>query len=63
MEPSGLDRIFTLVLTALTVSGGAAWIAAFLTNKRGSNKVLDVILDFVELVAGNINKAKNDPNA
>ena len=59
----GIDNIFAMILTFLTISGGAAWVAAFLTNKRGQNKVLDFILDAVELVAGNINKAKNDPNA
>ena len=46
----------------MTVSGGAAWIASILTNKRGGNKALDFVMDIVELVAGNINKAKNDPS-
>jgi hypothetical protein len=62
METGNFD-IFGILLQILTVSGGAAWIAAFLTNKRGSNKALDFILDIVELIAGNVNKAKNDPEA
>ena len=57
-----MDNILDMVLKILAVSGAAAWIAAFLTNKRGENKALDFILDIIELVAGNINKAKNDPN-
>ena len=62
MESGSID-VFAIILQVLTVSGGAAWVAAFLTNKRGSNKALDFLLDVVELIAGNINKAKNDPNA
>lgn len=58
----GID-IYALIINILAVSGGAAWLAAFLTNKRGTNKALDFVLDVVELVGGNINKAKNDPNA
>ena len=57
-----MDNILDMVLKILAVSGAAAWIAAFLTNKRGENKALDFILDIIELIAGNINKAKNDPN-
>ena len=62
MEEQGFD-IFQIVINVFAASGVAAWIAAFLTNKRGSNKVLDFIMDLIELVAANINKAKNDPNA
>jgi hypothetical protein len=62
MEPEAFNWI-DLVVKLLAASGAAAWIAAFLTNKRGQNRVLDALLDFIELVAGNINKAKNDPNA
>lgn len=62
-QPDVLGMILKGLLTFLTVSGGAAWVAAFLTNKRGQNKVLDFILDAVELIGANINKAKNDPNA
>ena len=57
-----MDNILDMVLKILAVSGAAAWIAVFLTNKRGENKALDFILDIIELIAGNINKAKNDPN-
>ena len=39
----GLDSIFKIILTFLTVSGGAAWTASFLTNKRGTNKALDFL--------------------
>jgi len=56
-------NILDMVIKVLTISGAAAWISAFLTNKRGSNKALDFILDVIELVAGNINKAKNDKSA
>jgi hypothetical protein len=62
MEPTGIDY-FGIVLKVLATSGAAAWIAAFLSNKRGQNKVLDFIMDAIELIGGNINKAKNDPNA
>ena len=62
MEPQGIDY-FGWALKAFAASGIAAWIAAFLSNKRGGNKVLDFIMDLVELVAGNINKAKNAPDA
>ena len=62
MDGQSFD-ILGIILQFLTVSGGAAWVAAFLTNKRGDNKALDFILDVVELIAGKINKAKNDPNA
>ena len=58
-----MDQVFDIALKILAVSGGAAWIAAFITNKRGSNKVLDFIMDLIELVGANVNKAKNDPNA
>ena len=57
-----VDIIVDTVLKLLATSGAAAWVAAFLTNKRGDNKVLDAILDLVELLAANINKAKNDPS-
>jgi hypothetical protein len=56
-------NVVQIVVNVLAASGAAAWIAAFLTNKRGDNRALDAILDFIELIAGNINKAKNDPNA
>ena len=62
MEPQSIDWI-GWIIKGLATSGAAAWIAAFLTNKRGQNKVLDGILDLIELVAGNINKAKNAPDA
>ena len=62
METQGID-IFGWAINLLAVSGAAAWIAAFLTNKRGDNRALDFILDVIELIAGNINKAKNDPGA
>lgn len=58
-----IEQILEVALNLLAVSGAAAWIASFLTNKRGDNKALDFIMDIVELIAGNINKAKNDPNA
>ena len=54
---------FDIIIKIFATSGVAAWIAAFLTNKRGTNRALDGILDFVELIAGNIGKAKNDPSA
>jgi H+/gluconate symporter-like permease len=56
-----MENIPDIILKVLAVSGAAAWIAAFLTNKRGENKALDFILDVIELIAGNINKAKNAP--
>ncbi len=62
METQSFD-FFALALNLLAVSGAAAWAAAFLSNKRGGNKVLDFILDAIELIAGNINKAKNAPDA
>jgi len=61
MDPQTFDWGAT-VINLLAVSGGAAWIAAMLTNKRGSNKALDFVLDIIELIAGNIGKAKNDPS-
>jgi ribose/xylose/arabinose/galactoside ABC-type transport system permease subunit len=61
METSGLD-IWGILVNVFAVSGVSAWIAAFLTNKRGSNRALDALLDVIELIAGNIYKAKNDPN-
>ena len=57
------DSIFEMGIKLLAVSGAAAWVASFLTNKRGDNKALDFVMDIIELVAGNINKAKNDPSA
>jgi len=54
--------IFDMAIKVLAVSGAAAWIAAFLTNKRGDNKALDFVMDIIELIGANINKAKNDPN-
>jgi len=62
MEPQGIDYL-GWIIKGLATSGAAAWVAAFLSNKRGGNKVLDFIMDLVELVAGNINKAKNAPDA
>ncbi len=62
METQGFDYL-GLIIKLLATSGAAAWLAAFLTNKRGQNRVLDAILDFVELIAGNINKARNAPDA
>ena len=62
MEAQGLD-IVDIVIKLLAASGAAAWIASILTNKRGSNRALDGFLDFVELIAGNIGKAKNDKDA
>lgn len=62
MEPQSFDLI-GLLIKLFAASGVAAWVAAFLTNKRGQNRVLDALLDFVELLAGNINKAKNAPDA
>jgi ribose/xylose/arabinose/galactoside ABC-type transport system permease subunit len=62
MESSGID-IFQIIVNVFAVSGVSAWIAAFLTNKRGSNRALDALLDIIELVAGNIYKAKNAPDA
>ena len=62
MLPEGLD-VFQLILGVLATSGTAAWLAAFLSNKRGDNRALDFILDIVELIGGNINKAKNAPDA
>ena len=50
------------VIKLLAVSGASAWIASFLTNKRGENKALDMFMDVIELIGANINKAKNDPN-
>ena len=61
MEPEAFNY-FDLALKLLATSGAAAWVAAFLSNKRGGNKVLDFILDAIELIAGNINKAKNAPD-
>ena len=61
MEPEAFNWI-DLLVKLLAASGAAAWISSILTNKRGSNRALDAILDFVELVAGNIGKSKNDPN-
>lgn len=57
-----LQTILDGALKLLALSGAAAWIASILTNRRGDNKALDFILDVIELIAGNINKAKNDPN-
>ena len=62
MEEQGFD-IIGLLIKLFAASGVAAWTAAFLTNKRGQNRILDAILDFVELLGANINKAKNDPTA
>ncbi len=62
METEAFNWI-DLIIKLLATSGIAAWISAILTNKRGSNRALDAILDFVELIAGNIGKAKNDPSA
>lgn len=62
MEKETFD-FFAIAVNIFAVSGAAAWIAAFLSNKRGGNKVLDFIMDLVELVAGNINKAKNADDA
>ena len=55
-----MENIYPIIINILAVSGAAAWLAAFLTNKRGENRALDFILDVIELIAGNINKAKND---
>ncbi len=63
MEPNTGVDIYAILLNVFAASGVAAWIAAFLTNKRGQNKALDFVLDIIELIAGNINKAKNDPDA
>jgi hypothetical protein len=63
MEPGTSVDIFDILIKVFAASGVAAWLAAFLTNKRGTNKALDFVLDIIELIAGNINKAKNDPNA
>jgi len=62
MEEQGFN-FFDLALKIFAASGVAAWIAAFISNKRGGNRVLDFIMDMIELVAGNINKAKNAPDA
>jgi hypothetical protein len=62
MESQAFDWV-DIIIKVLATSGAAAWIASMLTNKRGDNKVLNAVLDFVELIAGNIGKAKNDPNA
>ncbi len=58
-----LSNVYEMALKIFAVSGLAAWVAAFLTNKRGQNRALDFVMDIVELIAGNIHKAKNDPNA
>jgi len=63
METLSNIDVWGIALNLLAISGGAAWIAAFLTNKRGTNRALDFVLDMVELIAGNINKAKNDQSA
>ena len=57
-----LQTILDGALKLLALSGAAAWLASILTNRRGDNKALYFILDVSELIAGNINKAKNDPN-
>ncbi len=62
MESEAFNWI-DLVIKLLAASGAAAWISSVLTNKRGTNKALDAILDFVELIAGNIGKSKNAPDA
>jgi len=59
MEPEAFN-FWDLAIKLLATSGAAAWLASFLSNKRGQNKVLDFIMDAIELVGGNINKAQND---
>jgi len=59
VTPEKVD-VLGWIIKALAASGAAAWIASVLTNKRGENRALDFILDVVELIAGNINKATND---
>ena len=54
------ELIFEIILKVLATSGAAAWVSSFLTNKRGGNKILDLILDVIELVAGNVNRSSND---
>lgn len=62
-EVTLFEKFGGMILPLLATSGAAAWIAAMLTNKRGTNKALDFIMDIIELIAGNINKAKNDKDA
>ena len=56
----GLQNILDLILQVFTVSGGAAWVSTFITNKRGENSALNFVMDLFELVAGNVGKASND---
>ena len=59
MDPQGLD-IFGILIKVFAASGVAAMFASFLTNQRGKNSFLDFVLDMVEAIAWNINKAEND---
>ena len=59
MDPQSIDYL-GWILKIFTVSGGAAFVAMFLTNKRGENKFIDFILDMAEAIAFNMGKASND---
>jgi hypothetical protein len=60
--PEGIDYL-DLIIKVFATSGVAAMVASFLTNARGKNRFLDFVMDIVEAVAWNINKAENKPDA
>jgi hypothetical protein len=47
-----------LLIKALAVCGACAWIAAF-TPSTHSNQFLQILLDAINFVGGNIHRAKN----
>jgi hypothetical protein len=62
MEPESFNWM-DIVLKVFAASGVAAMLASFLTNARGKNKFLDFVMDIIEAVGWNINKAENKPDA
>jgi len=55
---AGVD-IWGIAFTIFAASGLASLIASFTTNARGKNRAVDFVLDVIELIAFNINKATN----
>lgn len=62
MEPETFNWM-DILLKVFAASGFAAMAASFLTNQRGKNRFLDFLMDVIEAVAWNINKAENKPDA
>lgn len=58
-EQQAVNTILELVAYLLTASGGAAWLSTFLSDGR-SGTVWRVIMSVVNIVGGNVGKAKND---